>query len=54
MNFSEKDIQAFAKKYYQLDVDVTMLNGYDELNCLLTDSSGKKFIFKIASSFYYK
>ena len=49
MNFSEKDIQAFAKKYYQLDVDVTMLNGYDELNCLLTDSSGKKFIFKIAT-----
>lgn len=49
MNFSEKDIEAFAKKHYQLDVAATMLNGYDELNCLLTDKPGKKFIFKIAT-----
>lgn len=46
MTFSEKEIQEIVKTYYNLDVEVLSLNGYDEDNFLLHDSTVKKFILK--------
>ena len=49
MNFTERDITILVKQYYHLDVEVKMLNGYDELNFLLKDTNSKKYILKIAT-----
>ena len=49
MNFSEKDIEGFAKKYYQMDTSVIPLTGEYEFNYLLTATDGVKYIFKVAS-----
>lgn len=49
MNFSENDIAQLARVHYQLDAAVKSLNGYDELNFLLTDKAGRKYIFKVAT-----
>ena len=49
MSFSEQQVIAFAKQYYSLDVDATLLNGYDEQNFLLKSESGIQYILKIAT-----
>ncbi|MEO8568269.1 MAG: aminotransferase class III-fold pyridoxal phosphate-dependent enzyme [Ginsengibacter sp.] len=49
MNFTQQDIQLLAKQHYHIDAVAKELNGYDELNFLLTDAQGKKYIFKIAT-----
>lgn len=48
MNFSEENIRQWVKTHYGLSVSVKPLNGYEEQNFLLTDKTGKKYIFKIA------
>ncbi len=48
MKFSIQDIQDRARKHYGLTVSVKTLNGFDELNFLLTDSVNNKFILKVA------
>lgn len=49
MNFSEEQISRLAKQHYAIDATARLLNGYDELNYLLTAANGKKYIFKIAT-----
>ena len=49
MEFTPKEIQYLAKQYYQLEVDVKSLEGYDEQNFLLRNKQGKQYIFKIAT-----
>ena len=49
MKFTESFIISLIAEHYNLDVSCRILNGYDELNFLLTESSGKKYIFKIAT-----
>jgi 4-aminobutyrate aminotransferase-like enzyme/Ser/Thr protein kinase RdoA (MazF antagonist) len=49
MSFSNEEIRKLGQKHYGLSVAVKTLHGYDELNYLLTDGSGKKYILKIAN-----
>lgn len=49
MKFTESFIISLIQEHYNLEVSCKILNGYDELNFLLTDSSDKKYIFKIAT-----
>lgn len=49
MIFTKEDIRQLAKAHYGLFVSVKTLYGYDELNYLLTDKLGKKYIFKVAN-----
>ncbi|HRI20599.1 MAG TPA: aminotransferase class III-fold pyridoxal phosphate-dependent enzyme [Panacibacter sp.] len=49
MNFSISDIALLAKKIYGIDASVKPLTGEYELNYLLTDGNGIKYIFKVAS-----
>ncbi len=49
MNFSVHDIEQLAQEQYGLPVKAKALNGYDELNFLLTEYTGKKYIFKVAT-----
>ena len=49
MKFTESFITNLIQEQYKLDVSCKILNGYDELNFLLTDSFDKKYIFKIAT-----
>ncbi|MCB6097656.1 aminotransferase class III-fold pyridoxal phosphate-dependent enzyme [Flavobacterium psychrophilum] len=48
MKFSEAHIELLAKDHYGLFVSAKMLNGYDELNYLLTDINNKQFILKVS------
>ena len=48
MNCTESHIEQLAKEYYGLSVTAKMLNGYDELNYLLTDANKKRFILKVS------
>jgi len=50
MNFSIGTIENWVANYYGLEVKASVLNGYDELNFLLTEKSGKKNILKISNS----
>ena len=49
MNFTEQDITEITSRYYQLDVHPKALNGYDELNFLITDKNEQQYILKIAT-----
>jgi len=49
MKFTEKEVKQLAENYYQLDVEVKALPGFDELIFLLVDKKGNKYIFKIAT-----
>lgn len=49
MVFTEKYIEQLVSQHYGLTVKAKALNGYDELNYLLTNNAGKQFIGKIAS-----
>ncbi len=49
MEFMEQDIENLANEHYNLAAVAQELNGYDEMNFLLTDDEGKKYIFKIAT-----
>ncbi len=49
MFFTEQDISSLAAKQYGINVTAFALNGYDELNFLLTDAAGKKYICKLAT-----
>jgi len=49
MNFIKEDIEMLAREYYQINAKAEALNGYDELNYLLTVNDGKKYILKIAT-----
>lgn len=49
MAFKTEKIEALINQYYGLEVTATMLKGYDELNFLLVDAAGNKFICKIAT-----
>jgi len=49
MIFTESFITTLIQEQYKMDVSCKILNGYDELNFLLTDSSDKKYILKIAT-----
>ena len=49
MNFSVSEIEVLAREKYGLSVKAQALNGYDELNFILTEPSGKRYIFKVAT-----
>ena len=49
MNFSEETIEQLAKEHYGLDTTAKSLNGYDELNFLLTTDRNEKYILKISN-----
>ncbi len=49
MNFSTAAIENIVHNYYELTVEAKALDGYDELNFILTEKFGKKYILKIAS-----
>ena len=50
MNFSIGTIENWVANYYGIEVKASVLNGYDELNFLLTEKSGKKNILKVSNS----
>ncbi|WP_428229858.1 aminotransferase class III-fold pyridoxal phosphate-dependent enzyme [Flavobacterium sp.] len=49
MTFSEATIQDLVKEHYGLDVTVKALNGYDELNFLLSNEKNEKYILKVSN-----
>lgn len=49
MTFSEATIQNLVKEHYGIDVNVKTLNGYDELNFLLSNEKNEKYILKISN-----
>ncbi|WP_243860422.1 aminotransferase class III-fold pyridoxal phosphate-dependent enzyme [Flavobacterium poyangense] len=49
MTFSEAAIQTLVKEHYGLNVSVKSLNGYDELNFLLSNDQNEKYILKISN-----
>jgi 4-aminobutyrate aminotransferase-like enzyme/Ser/Thr protein kinase RdoA (MazF antagonist) len=44
----EKEILEGVRQHFGLDITMTALAGYEEMNFLLTDTSGKKYVLKIA------
>ncbi|WP_433778215.1 aminotransferase class III-fold pyridoxal phosphate-dependent enzyme [Flavobacterium anhuiense] len=50
MIFSETVIQDLVKEHYGLNVAVKALNGYDELNFLLSDDKNEKYILKVSNA----
>ena len=48
MSFSTGTIENLVANYYGLEVKASTLNGFDELNFLLIDNAGKKFVLKLA------
>lgn len=49
MELSLESVEQLAAQHYGLQVKAAALSGYDELNFLLTDNDGKKYIFKVAT-----
>ncbi|MBL0739516.1 aminotransferase class III-fold pyridoxal phosphate-dependent enzyme [Flavobacterium sp. GN10] len=49
MTFSETVIQDLVKEHYGLEVTVKALNGYDELNFLLSNEKNEKYILKVSN-----
>ncbi|BFM45193.1 aminotransferase class III-fold pyridoxal phosphate-dependent enzyme [Flavobacterium sp. CFS9] len=49
MIFSEAAIQDLVKEHYGLNVTVKALNGYDELNFLLSNEKNEKYILKVSN-----
>lgn len=49
MTFSEATIQDLVKEHYGLNVTVIALNGYDELNFLLSNEKNEKYILKVSN-----
>lgn len=49
MTFSEETIQGLVKEHYGLNVTVKALNGYDELNFLLSNEKNEKYILKVSN-----
>jgi 4-aminobutyrate aminotransferase-like enzyme/Ser/Thr protein kinase RdoA (MazF antagonist) len=49
MTFSEATIQDLVKEHYGLTVTVKALNGYDELNFLLSNEKNEKHILKVSN-----
>lgn len=49
MIFSEAVIQDLVKEHYGLNVTLKTLNGYDELNFLLSDDKNEKYILKVSN-----
>jgi len=50
MNFTIGSIENWVANYYGIEVKASVLNGYDELNFLLVEKSGKKNILKVSNS----
>ncbi|KIC03872.1 aminotransferase class III-fold pyridoxal phosphate-dependent enzyme [Flavobacterium sp. PL02] len=48
MIFSETDIQQLTIEHYGLSATVKALDGYDELNFILTDEKNQKYILKLS------
>lgn len=48
MNCTETHIEKLVKEHYGLSVSAKKLNGYDEINYLLTDTNNKHFILKVS------
>ena len=53
MNFSEETIEQLAKDHYGLATTAKSLNGYDELNFLLSTDANEKYILKILKKLFY-
>ena len=49
MNFTIGTIENWVANYYGIEVKASVLNGYDELNFLLVEKSGKKNILKVSN-----
>ncbi|MBS1973092.1 MAG: aminotransferase class III-fold pyridoxal phosphate-dependent enzyme [Bacteroidetes bacterium] len=49
MSFTEKDIEALAKKFYSIEAKATALTGEYEYNFKLAAADGRKYILKLAS-----
>ncbi len=49
MVFSQQHIVDLSRTHHGIEVIAQAINGYDELNFLLTEKSGKKYILKIAT-----
>ncbi|RFS19161.1 aminotransferase class III-fold pyridoxal phosphate-dependent enzyme [Chitinophaga silvatica] len=47
MEFTANEVKQLVQKNYLLAVEVDPLQGYDEFNYKITDTSGRKFILKI-------
>jgi len=50
MNFTIGSIENWVANYYGIEVKASVLNGYDELNFLLVEKSGKKNILKVSNN----
>ena len=50
MNLTIGSIENWVANYYGIEVKASVLNGYDELNFLLVEKSGKKNILKVSNS----
>lgn len=48
MMFTTEVVAQIVSHYYHLEVTASSLNGFDELNFLLTDKNGNNYILKIA------
>jgi len=48
MYFSENEISELAREHYGLTAEAKALRGYDELNFLLKDKTGKQYVLKAA------
>lgn len=49
MAFSEATIQQLVQEHYGLAITVKSLNGYDELNFLLSNEKKEKYILKVSN-----
>ncbi|MCL1049661.1 aminotransferase class III-fold pyridoxal phosphate-dependent enzyme [Shewanella abyssi] len=50
VEYSPNSVKMLAQKHFKIAVEVKALPGYDDLNFLLSDSAGKRFILKIANA----
>lgn len=54
MKFTTAAIENIVHNHYELSVEAKALDGYDELNFILTEKFGKKYILKIANAAHDK
>jgi 4-aminobutyrate aminotransferase-like enzyme/Ser/Thr protein kinase RdoA (MazF antagonist) len=48
IHFTEQEISVLAREHYGVEAEALTLRGYDELNYLLEDKAGKRYICKVA------
>jgi 4-aminobutyrate aminotransferase-like enzyme/Ser/Thr protein kinase RdoA (MazF antagonist) len=48
IDYSVLEVEGIVKEHYGITVSATALNGYDELNFVLTDAQSKRYILKVS------